>query len=112
MAIAPAKVIRRRSTAFLRQSHGPLGGDKAGYPNGRRLSDDVIDIALQAVAGGTPFTPDYNKAPNNQLGDGVDQNDEAFVSTFPYVAPPQSGFNYTTEVTQQTPGVGAGCNPG
>jgi len=36
---------------------GVLGGDNQGFPNGRRLGDDVIDIALQAVAGGTPFHP-------------------------------------------------------
>src|SRR6185369_15969567 len=37
---------------------GLLGGDVAGFPNGRRVFDDVTDIALRAVAGGTPFTPD------------------------------------------------------
>ena len=30
---------------------GVLGGDNAGFPNGRRLGDDVIDIALQVVEG-------------------------------------------------------------
>ena len=44
---------------------GLLGGDVAGFPNGRRVFDDVIDIALRAVAGGTPFTPSNNVAPNN-----------------------------------------------
>ncbi len=71
---------------------GVLGGDVQGYPNGRRLGDDVTDISLQAVAGGTPFTPDFNKAPNNQLGDGVDGNDKPFSSQFPYLASPHSGF--------------------
>ena len=74
---------------------GVLGGDNQGYPNGRRLGDDVVDIALQAVAGGTPFTAAQNKAPNNQLGDGVNQNDVAFMTSFPYVATPTQGFDHT-----------------
>ena len=74
---------------------GVLGGDNQGFPNGRRLGDDVIDIALQAVAGGTPFTPAQNKAPNNQLGDGVNVNDVPFLTTFPYVGLPTSGFDHT-----------------
>ena len=49
---------------------GLLGGDVAGFPNGRRVFDDVTDIELRAVAGGTPFTPATNVAPNNTLGDG------------------------------------------
>ena len=75
---------------------GVLAGDIQGYPNGRRLIDDVVDISLQAVAGGTPFTPEFNVAPNNQLGDGVNQNDKPFLSTFPYVASPHPGFEVTT----------------
>lgn len=74
---------------------GVLGGDNQGFPNGRRLGDDAIDIALQAVAGGTPFTPDQNKAPNNQLGDGVNANDAAFLGAFPYAATPSQGFDHT-----------------
>lgn len=70
---------------------GLLGGDPAGHPNGRRVFDDVTDIALRAVAGGTPFTPATNKAPNNVLGDGVSQNDVPFLDRFPYLAPPHSG---------------------
>ncbi len=67
----------------------------AGFPNGRRVQDDVVDIALRAVAGGTPFTPDTNVAPNNALGDGVSQNDVPFLHRFPYLAPPQAGNNGT-----------------
>ena len=73
---------------------GVLGGDNQGYPNGRRLGDDVTDISLRAVAGGTPFTSAQNVAPNNQLGDGVDQNDKPFLPNFPYVASPQQGTDY------------------
>jgi len=74
---------------------GVLGGDTAGFPNGRRLADDVTDIELRALAGATPFTPQFNKSPNNLLGDGVDANDKPFLPTFPYVASPWQGYDAT-----------------
>jgi hypothetical protein len=67
---------------------GVLGGDNQGWPNGRRLGDDVIDIAEQAVGG-------FLKGTKLPLGDGVDANDVPFLSTFPYVADPASGFANT-----------------
>lgn len=70
---------------------GLLAGDVAGFPNGRRVFDDVVDICLRAVAGGTPFTPATNVAPNNTLGDGVPNNDVPFLTRFPYLGTPQSG---------------------
>lgn len=71
---------------------GLLGGDVAGFPNGRRVHDDVTDIALRAVAGGTPFTPATNTAPNNTLGDGVSANPEGpLLTRFPYLLPPNPG---------------------
>ena len=71
---------------------GVLGGDNAGFPNGRRPEDDVVDIAIQAMAGATPLTPDFNKAPNNLLGDGVDQSAQSFNDGFPYLSQPYQGF--------------------
>lgn len=68
---------------------GVLGGDLAGFPNGRRLVDDVLDIAERAVAG--VLVEGFDKAPNNALGDGVDKNDAAFKSSFPYLASPWPG---------------------
>jgi hypothetical protein len=65
---------------------GVIGGDTAGFPNGRRLEDDVTDISLRVVGG---FLQG-NKLP---LGDGVDVNDVPFRATFPYVAPPHAGFD-------------------
>ncbi len=65
---------------------------KSGFPNGRTLNDDVIDAALQAVAGGTAFSPESNVFPNNKLGDGVDFNDREFLNRFPFVAPPNDGY--------------------
>ena len=70
---------------------GLLGGDVAGFPNGRRVFDDVVDIELRAVAGGTPFTPGTNVAPNNTLGDGVGNNDVPYLTRFPYLGVPHSG---------------------
>ena len=70
---------------------GLLGGDVAGFPNGRRVMDDVVDIGLRAVAGGTPFTPATNVAPNNTLGDGVSQNDVPYLERFPYLGVPHQG---------------------
>ena len=70
---------------------GVLGGDLAGFPNGRRVGDDVLDIVLQAAAGATPLTPAFNRAPNNGLGDGVDRNDLPYLTSFPYLAIPHAG---------------------
>jgi hypothetical protein len=63
---------------------GVIGGDTAGFPNGRRLTDDVIDIALQVVEGELVGSP-------NDLGDAVGTNDKAFGEYFPYVALPHDG---------------------
>jgi hypothetical protein len=68
---------------------GLLGGDPAGYPNGRRLQDDVVDISLRALAG--VLNPAFNKAPNNALGDGVNVNDVPYRPSFPYLAAAPSG---------------------
>lgn len=71
---------------------GVLAGDVAGFPNGRRLADDVTDIALRVTAG--VLVEGFNIAPNNLLGDGIDQNDKPFLKAFPYVAAPHSGFQH------------------
>jgi hypothetical protein len=76
---------------------GVLAGDLAGFPNGRRVGDDVVDIALQAMAGATPLTPQFARAPNNQIGDGVDQNDKEYLSGFPFLTVPHSGRELGTE---------------
>jgi hypothetical protein len=82
MAIAPSSSPDRL---------GLLAGQLDGFPNGRRLGDDVVDIELRALAGGTPFTPAFNVSPNNLLGDGVDKNDKPFLAKFPYMANPFAG---------------------
>jgi hypothetical protein len=75
--------------AGARRRLGLLAGDPAGFPNGRRLSDDVTDIAARVVAG--VLKPGFNVSPNNRLGDGVNTNDKAYQETFPYVAFAHSG---------------------
>lgn len=82
----------------LKSRLGVVGGDIAGFPNGRRLEDDVVDIALQALAGVTyplvdkTFTPDPLAS---QLGDGVDSSDPSapLLSAFPYLPVPHRGFD-------------------
>src|SRR5262245_18685077 len=76
---------------------GVLSGDFAGYPNGRRLEDDIVDIDLRAFAEGygpilTSALGLPNRYPNTQLGDGVDSNDEPFLTSFPYQASPHQGY--------------------
>ena len=63
---------------------GVIAGDNAGFPNGRRLTDDVVDIEERVVAGELVG----NHVP---LGDGVDRNDKPFLSSFPYLAEPTPG---------------------
>jgi hypothetical protein len=77
------------TAAASRSRLGLLGGDGAGYPNGRRVSDDVTDIAMRVVAGALVGAP-YNAY---RLGDGVNVNDQPFQETFPYVAFANSGRN-------------------
>ncbi|GAA3774248.1 DUF4331 domain-containing protein [Streptomyces chiangmaiensis] len=63
---------------------GVLDGDNAGFPNGRRLTDDVLDEALQVVEGELVGS-------KNDLGDAVNANDKEFGRSFPYLAEPASG---------------------
>jgi hypothetical protein len=67
---------------------GVLGNDLAGFPNGRRLGDDVIDISERAVAGAL-------KGNNVPLGDGVNADDKATLPVFPYEPDPESGADNT-----------------
>ena len=92
MGVAPAATPNR---------YGVLAGDIAGFPNGRRLTDDVVDIEIQAVEGALL---------TGQLVaglltiDSVDRNDRAFGSTFPYLALPHvDSVNNGTERTPRAP---------
>ena len=78
--------------------YGLLGGDAAGFPNGRRVSDDVVAIELRAVAGVTyplvdkTFVPD---AAASKLTDGLTPASvsSSYLSAFPYLGVPYSGFD-------------------
>ena len=86
-----ADVLRLNLTIPVTKSPSRLGvlaGDNQGWPNGRRLSDDVIDIAEQAVGG-------FLKGTKLPLGDGVNADDVQLLDAFPYAADPKSGFDNT-----------------
>jgi hypothetical protein len=82
LAIAPTAAVGKGNRL------GVLGGDLAGWPDGRRLEDDVIDIAERAVGG-------VLIGHSLPLGDGVDANDVPYMTTFPYQADPFSGYDNT-----------------
>jgi Domain of unknown function (DUF4331) len=79
---------------------GVIGGDLAGLPDGRRLSDDAVDIYLRVACGF--LVPEDQGGKKLPLGDGVDVNDKEFTSSFPYVAGPTSGFDSQIKKTQPT----------
>ncbi len=85
VAVAKGDYLRMNlSTANSGIGSGTNAG--AGFPNGRRLGDDVIDIILTIIANGTP------------LGDNVNANDVPFRDTFPFFAPqPQPFATGTTD---------------
>jgi hypothetical protein len=77
--------------------YGLVGGDAGGFPNGRRVTDDVVAIELRALAGATyalvdkSFTPDKAAA---LVTDGLTPASVAapYLSSFPYLGVPYSGF--------------------
>ena len=79
---------------------GVLAGDLQGFPNGRRLADDVTDIEIRAIACGygsflNGLLGLCNLSPNNTLNDGVDKNKGNFLNSFPYVAAPSQGYEHS-----------------
>ncbi len=91
-----------------------------GFPNGRRLEDDVTSIELQAVGGlvlaavGLPFNDadaaDYSDLASSNLvaeltyNAGPTHNDVALLNTFPYLANPHRGYDYVKQLTTSGPG--------
>lgn len=67
---------------------GVIGGDNGGFPNGRRLADDVVDAAEQVMAG-------FLKGNKVPLGDGVNAGDAPAMAFFPYQSDPADGFTNT-----------------
>ena len=99
---------------------GLLGGDPAGFPNGRRVGDDVVDVALKGAAGGVlqalggldPDDCNPGVAPLD-LTDGVDNNDVLYLTAFPYLGTPHQGYDHkhrhgAYSMTTLTMGIGSG----
>ena len=78
--IPPTPVASQKRLGFL-------AGDLAGFPQGRRPIDDVVDIASRAVAGILVDPVKYGAA----IGDGVNTKGTGFRTTFPYVRPANNG---------------------
>jgi Domain of unknown function (DUF4331) len=101
----PADLLRLNLTippATNPSPFGILGGDLAGFPNGRRLADDVVAIELRAIAGATiPLVDDtYTPDPAARvLADGSANTNSPLLDAFPYVGTPAGGY-------QSTPGTG------
>ena len=74
---------------------GVVGGDLAGFPNGRRVFDDVVTIELRAIAGLTYPLIDPSYKPDgaaSAVTDGLRQADTSYLSSFPYLGTPSSGY--------------------
>jgi hypothetical protein len=75
---------------------GIIGGDLAGFPNGRRVFDDVVTVELRAIAGVTyplvdkSYTPD---AAASKIEQGVGPGPNRYQSDFPYLGTPHDGFD-------------------
>jgi len=108
------------ATAYGSQSNfGILGGDLAGFPNGRRPGDDVIDISLRAILGAACLTASAsafgctaatvtNPAAATIVGDGAPQNQYQFDVTFPYLRTPYPGADGSNKCAATGPTVSAG----
>ena len=75
---------------------GILGGDLAGFPNGRRVADNVVAIELRAIAGATIPLVDPSFTPDGAAGlltDGTSPGSDRYISQFPYLGVPLSGFD-------------------
>jgi hypothetical protein len=87
---------------FLQKSLGIIGGDNAGYPNGRRPGDDIVDIILRVMMGRLCYPPfnafGYCQPQDAPVGlqpitDGAPQNSRQFSDKFPYLLPPRAAYN-------------------
>jgi hypothetical protein len=72
-------------------------GKWSGWPNGRRLGDDVVDIALTAVASGPTYSSIF------LLGDNINANDQTYNFVFPYAATPNAGTKNSKDPLGSTP---------
>jgi len=87
LTTGPVPLIGQGGNRLSGLAGDTTGGKWSGWPNGRRLGDDVVDIALTAVASGPAFSSIF------LLGDNVNSNDQTYNFVFPYAATPNSGTN-------------------
>ncbi|GAA4114657.1 DUF4331 domain-containing protein [Nocardioides fonticola] len=81
---------------------GLVGGDAAGFPNGRRLVDDVVTIEVRAVAGLTIPLVDPNYTPDDAAAavqDGTSYTNSPLLDTFPFLGHPGGGYQTTPGTT-------------
>jgi Domain of unknown function (DUF4331) len=79
---------------------GFIAGDSAGFPNGRRPTDDVVDIALRAVGGILLNAQKYG----TPLGDGVNISSSPLQGTFPFLGAAYSGRDSSHNAGPGQPG--------
>ncbi len=86
--IVPAEELRLNMSVPVTKNPNRLGvlaKDFQGFPNGRRLGDDVVDIEIQALVGAAKSGKIVMAL---AAGDGVNKNNKDFTSKFPYIARP------------------------
>ena len=79
---------------------GIIGGDLAGFPNGRRVTDDVTNVELKAVAGATIPLVNKSFVPDAAVGaveQGIIPLPTRTQATFPYVTTPHGGFEFPSD---------------
>jgi hypothetical protein len=82
---------------------GLVAGDAAGFPNGRRVGDDVVTIELRAIAGLTIPLVDPSYEPDgaaSAVEDGTENTNAAVTDTFPYLGLPGGGYQTEPGTTQ------------
>ncbi len=75
---------------------GLIGGDAAGFPNGRRVFDDIVSIELKAIAGATIPLVDPSFTPDGAVGavsSYLTPGNGRYQSTFPYLGTPHDGYD-------------------
>jgi hypothetical protein len=82
---------------------GLVAGDAAGFPNGRRIDDDVVTIELQAIAGATIPLVDPSYTPDGAasgINDGTSNTNAALLGSFPYLGLPGGGYQTVPGTTK------------
>jgi Domain of unknown function (DUF4331) len=106
--IAPTPAAKQQRLGLLTLlDSNPANDDAAGFPNGRRPDDDVVDISARAVGGILKNPATFG----TRIGDGVNVNDKPKQATFPFLSPAHDGRN-SRHVDPNEPGCAGVCPPG